>query len=113
MNGYPVGVERTLFRSPRANKKVTSMTKPRAPLNAMVEIIVQGRVFEAFLSSSDICVAASEPRRETTGARIPTRQDNPVLPQPPPSLNCVNTALAWERGAKTQSGIMMAKKPRT
>ena len=60
-----------------------------------------------------MCVAGSEPSRETVGLMIPTRQASPVLPQPPASVNCVKTSEVVERGAKTQSGIMMAKKPRT
>lgn len=113
MNEYSVDVERTFFRSSRTKQKITSMTKLRASLNAMIEIIVQERVFEAFLSSSNICVATSESRRESTGATISTRQDNSVLSQSPSSLSCVNTALASKRGAKTQSEIMMTKNSRT
>jgi hypothetical protein len=86
--------------------------EPRMPLKMAVDIMAFGRVFPASLSSSDMCVAASEPSRETVGLMIPTRQASPVLPQPPASVNCVKTSEAVERGVKTQSGIMMAK-PRT
>ena len=44
---------------------------------------------------------------------MPMSVDSPILFQLPPSVNSVNTAFALFRGAKTQRGIRMAKKPKT
>jgi len=55
-----------------------AMIKPRMPLKMAVEIIARGRVLEAFFNSSDMCVAASAPRREVMGPNQPTRQARPA-----------------------------------
>lgn len=110
MNAKPVGVLRAASISPRQNKNVRSIPKPMAPLIARLEIITLGKVLEASLNSSDMCVAASAPRRESTGTIIPTRQDTPVLLHPL-LLNVVKTSLELFFGARARSGTMMPKKP--
>lgn len=49
---------------------------------------------------------------ETHGDIIPTRTESPVLDHPA-LLKVVNTSFASLRGAKTHSGIIIAKKPKT
>jgi hypothetical protein len=46
-----------------------------------------------------------------TAVRMPTRAEVPSLFHPPPLLKVVNTSLAFARGARTQRGIKIAKKP--
>lgn len=50
--------------------------------------------------------------KASAGDRTPMSVDSPILPQFPPSENTVNTSLALLRGAKTHSGIRMARKPK-
>ena len=53
------------------------------------------------------------PMKVNIGDNMPTRQDRPIFPQLPPSVNSVNTADAEFFGASTQSGIKITKKPTT
>ena len=105
-------MERTSSRLPRQKQIVTSITKPSVPLNTAVASMILGMVFEAFLTSSDICTAASGPMSESVGPRIPTNVASPTLPQPPPSLNSRKTARDEEGVARVQSGTSIAINPR-
>ena len=105
------GLDKIFSTFPKVKQKVTSIAKPRVPFRTAVHIIASGNIREASLISSDMCVAESGPMKEKTGESIPIRQDRPMLPQLPPSVNWVNTAEAVLRGARTQSGTKMAKKP--
>ena len=109
--GITSGFERMVPTSPRQKQKVTSMTKPRVPLIRHVQIIARGSTKEESLISSDMCTAESGPMKEKMGESMPTRQDRPILPQFPPSVNWVKTSSAVLRGANTQRGIRIAKKP--
>ena len=97
MKGKPVGVDKTVSKSPIMKQKVTKAMNPRAPLMNRVDSIVLGSVLEAFRSSSDMCTAASEPSKASVGLRSPTRDARPVLPQLPPSLKDVKTSFAGAR----------------
>lgn len=109
--GITSGLERMSSTFPMQKQNVTSMTKPRVPLRRQVQTIARGSTKEESLISSDMCTAESGPMKEKIGESIPTRQDRPILPQFPPSVNCVKTASAVLRGANTQRGIRMAKNP--
>ena len=111
MKGIISGFDKIFSTSPRQKQKVTSITKPREPFNAAVHIMAKGSVREASLISSDMCVAESGPMREKIGESMPTRQDRPMLPQLPPSVNWVNTIEAGFRGARIQRAITITKKP--
>lgn len=106
-----MGEASTVSRSPMTMHKVTIMTKPIDPLMMAVHIMASGKVRDASMSSSDMCVALSGPMKENTGDRIPTRQLSPCELQPPPLLKEVKTSLAGETSANTQSTMRMAKKP--
>ena len=54
--------------------------------------IALGRVIDASFSSSDMCAPASGPMKHQIGDANPTKQDNPVLDQPPPLLEFVSRA---------------------
>ena len=110
-NGMISGFARMSSMLPRQKQNVTSMAKPRVPLSTAVHIIARGSTQEASLISSAMCVAESGPMNVNTGPNIPTRHESPILPQFPPSVNCVNTISALLRGDSAQSGIRMAKKP--
>jgi hypothetical protein len=112
MWGWPVAVARTLATSPRQKEKVMSIIRPNELLTMAVQIIARGRVCDASLSSSLMCVAASDPRRENMGASWPTKQDRPILPHPALSWNEPNTSLALLRGPSTHIVMKMAKKPK-
>lgn len=59
-----------------------------------------------------MCTAESDPINEDTGPVKPTRQESPMLGQPPLLSNLVKTILAGVLvGARVQSGMRMAKKP--
>jgi len=58
-----------------------------------------------------ICAAESDPVNDITAVRSPTSAEVPSLFQPPPLLKVVKTSLALALGARTQSGIKIAKKP--
>lgn len=58
----------------------------------------RGRIQAEFLSSSDRCTVASAPARYGRGPFKPTRQANPVVPQPLVS-KLVKTDEAEPRGA--------------
>jgi hypothetical protein len=53
---------------------------------ALTYNIALGSVIEASFSSSDMCAPASGPIKHQIGLERPTRQDKPVLGQPPPLL---------------------------
>lgn len=59
-----------------------------------------------------MCVAASDPKSDTVGDRIPTKHATPLVDQPG-LLNSVNTLLACVLGARIHMGVIIAKKPRT
>ena len=99
--------------SPRVKQKVIIMIHPSKPLNTVVQIMLCGKVIEASRSSSDMCTAASAPSNGSTAGTNPTSAETPVELQPPKLLNCVKTLCASPRGPKTQSGMMMPKKPKT
>lgn len=52
------------------------------------------------------------PIKEKIGVSWPTKQDNPILGQPPESLNSVQTAWCEVGVPITQRGTRMAKNPR-
>jgi len=54
MNGNPVGVIKTAWISPIANKVAISMPKPSAPLSVMLVMMERGTLSAAFWISSDI-----------------------------------------------------------
>jgi hypothetical protein len=60
-----------------------------------------------------MCTAQSNPNIEMIGVSNPIITDTPVLLHPPLLENSVKTAFALLRGARTQSGIIMAKRPKT
>lgn len=50
--------------------------------------------------------------RTAVGASRPIIDESPVLDQPPKLVNSSRTSDALARGAMTQSGMMIAKKPK-
>ncbi|KAE8159231.1 hypothetical protein BDV40DRAFT_273702 [Aspergillus tamarii] len=96
--------------SPRTSP-ITSMRNPAQSLMRTEVIIAFGRVSDASLISSDMYTAQSYPIRAVIVVENPTNVAVPVLFHPPPLLNSVKTCWALLRGARTQSGMIMAKSP--
>lgn len=104
---------------------------PRMELITAAQVMALGSVSEASLISSaaldqhmhsryhlrlstphsHICTPQSKPTMERTDVDKPTMKDVPVVLHPPSLVNDVKTSLASLRGARTQIGIMMAKRP--
>jgi hypothetical protein len=59
-----------------------------------------------------MCVAESDPMRETQGEMMPTKTDRPVVDHPP-FWKTVQTSDEVERGARAHIGIMIARNPTT
>ena len=87
-------------------------TNPMAPFSTIVNIIIRGTLLLASFVSSDKCTAASEPANEPVAVIDPTKHAAPMEDQPPKFSNVPNTSLAGAFGARTQSGIIMQKKPK-
>lgn len=79
---------------PMQKQKVMIMVSPSNPLKKVAQTMAEGRTRPASLSSSHICAPAAGPRKHHRGVVMPTRQDKPVLPHPPPSLKVPGTWLA-------------------
>lgn len=93
MNGYWVGgVELIVSRFPRQNIIATSMPKPSVPLMSTLKIIERGTRIAAFLTSSDMCMAPSVPRKAKTGPTRPTKKDRPCVGHPPAFVKTVKTS---------------------
>jgi len=60
-----------------------------------------------------MCTEQSKPIIELNAVSNPIIYAVPIVGQLPPLLNCVNATFAEFRGARTQSGITMAKRPMT
>lgn len=71
-----------------------------------------GKTQAASLSSSARWHEESEPMRVTTGPRMLTRVERPLLPHPLLSSKFVQTSLELERGAMTHSTTTKAKNPK-
>ena len=116
MKGNPVLVPRAVEMSPMQNKTAISMEKPRAPLSAMLMIMLRGTTVEAFAISSHMWTAPSAPngsinqeedtrpqdhlpRKAYTEVMIPTKKVKPKLSYPPPFKNCWKTSEADPWGA--------------
>lgn len=113
MIGTPVGEFSTSSTLPRQKHNVMSMIKPKRPSNKVAHTMADGGTREASLSSSAMCAPASGPRKHQSGVVIPTKQESPMLPHPPPSENCVNTWLAGARSLVAHNVIRKAKNPTT
>ena len=83
-----------------------------APFSTIVKMIMRGTLLLASLVSSDKCTAASDPANEPVAVIEPTKHAAPIDDQPPKSENVPKTSLAGALGARTQSGMMMQKKPK-
>ena len=59
-----------------------------------------------------MCTEQSYPTSTAIGASKPIIDDSPVVGQPPRLVNVSRASEALARGAMTQSGMIMAKKPR-
>lgn len=87
-------------------------TSPIKPFSTIVNMIMRGTLLLASVVSSERCTAASEPANEPVAVMDPTKHAAPMVDQPPKFSNVPNTSLAGALGARTQSGMMMQKKPK-
>lgn len=111
MKSKPVGLVRSVDKSPRVKQKAMLMARPRVPFSRMVEIMAQGTTVEALRTSSARWQGPSKPMKPRFELMRPTNQARPLLFQPATSVNSVKTNEGDPFGARMTKGIMMAKKP--
>lgn len=110
--GMPVDELRTSSMLPIQKQSVMIIVSPSDPLKKVAQTIADGRTLPASFNSSDMWAPASGPRKHHRGVVIPTRQERPTFPHPPPSLKVPNTWLAGAWSLIVHKTIKKAKYPK-